>query len=431
MKLKTNVTKMVGEVVVPGDKSISHRSIMLGVMAYGTTVINNFLLAEDCLETVILFKTLGADIEVDSETATVTINGGGLQSLTQPNEDLYVGNSGTTMRLGLGVLSGVPFMMRFKGDDSLTKRPMERVMAPLREMMAITFAENGGDTPPIIMLGTSRLRGRTHKMTIASAQVKSAILLAGLSATGETVVEELEKTRNHTEQMIRQFGGELTVSDKTIRLRGPQVLTGTTVVVPGDISSAAYFIAAGILVKDSEITLPNVGLNPTRTGILDVLKTMGAQYDIKHKTDGPEPRGTISVTASELKGITIEGEIIPTLIDELPIIALLATQAKGKTIIKDASELKVKETNRIDLTAQELNKMGAKVTPTEDGLIIEGPTPLKGARVSSHGDHRLGMMLAIAALLVKEGDVELENVDSIRVSYPAFIEDLSNLIEGK
>ncbi|MDF0479092.1 3-phosphoshikimate 1-carboxyvinyltransferase [Vagococcus sp. PNs007] len=431
MKLKTNVTKLVGKVIVPGDKSISHRSIMLGAMAYGTTVVNNFLLAEDCLETVILFKTLGADIEVDSETATVTINGGGLQSLTQPNEDLYVGNSGTTMRLGLGVLSGVPFMTRFKGDESLSKRPMERVMAPLREMMAITFSEKGGDTPPIIMLGTSRLRGRTHKMTVASAQVKSAILLAGLSATGETVVEELEQTRNHTEQMIQQFGGELTVSDKTIRLIGPQVLTGTTVVVPGDISSAAYFIAAGVLVKDSEITLPNIGLNPTRTGILNVLESMGAQYKIKNKTEGSEPRGTIKVCSSDLKATTIEGNIIPTLIDELPIIALLATQADGKTIIKDAAELKVKETNRIDLTAEELNKMGAKVTPTEDGLIIEGPTPLKAAKVSSHGDHRLGMMLSVAALLVKDGDVELENVDSIRVSYPSFIEDLTNLVESK
>ncbi|MHC5253081.1 3-phosphoshikimate 1-carboxyvinyltransferase [Listeria kieliensis] len=423
MKLITNQTGLKGTIEVPGDKSISHRSIMFGALAEGKTRIHHFLEAEDCLSTIDVFQKLGVKIErLDSE---VVVHGvGGFQGLKKPMSDLYVGNSGTTIRLLMGILAGASFDAVLTGDDSIQKRPMNRVSKPLEQMGARIETKDNAGFAPVHLHGGNQLSGIHYEMPVASAQVKSAILFAALQAGGETVIHEKEKTRNHTEEMIRLFGGEIHEEGLTVRLSGNQRFMGQEVLVPGDISSAAFFIALGLLVPDSSIRLTNVGLNPTRTGILDVVEAMGGKLTKEASTFS----GTIQVETSNLRGTVIEGSLIPRLIDELPIIALLATQAEGETIIRDAEELKVKETNRIDAVAKELAKMGANITPTEDGLIIHGKTPLHGAKVTSYGDHRIGMMLQIAALLVKEGEVELEKAEAVAVSYPDFFEVIESLI---
>ncbi|WP_163654165.1 3-phosphoshikimate 1-carboxyvinyltransferase [Listeria sp. PSOL-1] len=426
MKLITNKIALNGTIEVPGDKSISHRSIMFGALAKGKTTIRHFLLAEDCLSTIKAFRSLGVAIEVSEHE--VTIDGASFSHLKAPKESLDVGNSGTTIRLMMGILAGQPFKVELFGDDSLAKRPMNRVMLPLRAMGAKLDGKNNSEFAPITVLGTTHLKPIEYTMPVASAQVKSALIFAALQASGETVIYEKEKTRDHTEQMIRQFGGKITTEGLTIKVEGGQTFIGQNVTVPGDISSAAFFLVAASIVPHCEIKLINVGLNPTRTGILDVLKEMGGDFTIHQgESDVSEPVGDIIIKTAKLKATTISGEMIPRLIDELPIIALLATQAEGTTIIKDAAELKVKETNRIDAVATELTKMGAVITPTEDGLIIHGKTALKAAKVTSYGDHRIGMMLQIAALLVQEGEVELEQADAVNVSYPAFFDDLKSL----
>lgn len=423
MKLLKNKSGLSGTLTVPADKSISHRSIMFGAISHGKTTVHNFLRAEDCLSTVAVFKALGVTIDDDGEV--ISIEGKGFKHLQAPQQILDAGNSGTTMRLVLGILAGQTFHSKIAGDASLNRRPMERVMGPLRMMGGNLQGEQGSEFPPIEIEG-GPLSAITYEMPIASAQVKSAILFAALQAEGLTTIIEKEKSRNHTEEMIKQFGGDISVEDKTITVSGGQQLVGQKVTVPGDISSAAFYLVAATLLADSDLQLKHVGINPTRTGILDVLQEMGADIQ-EGSVDSQNQAADLQIKAAPLKAVEIKGEIIPRLIDELPVIALTATQAEGTTVIRDAEELKVKETNRIDATAQELNKLGANIETTEDGLIIHGPTPLHGGTVDSHGDHRIGMMLQIAALLT-EDTVELNNPEAINISYPNFFNDLASLI---
>ncbi|MGN4423741.1 3-phosphoshikimate 1-carboxyvinyltransferase [Bacillus cereus group sp. MYBK30-1] len=424
MKLVGRKNSLNGEIVVPGDKSISHRAVMFGAIAEGTTRVSNFLLGEDCLSTIACFQKLGVKIEQSGND--VTIYGKGLENLQEPKEVLDVGNSGTTIRLMLGVLSNTPFHSTIIGDESIGKRPMKRVTDPLSKMHAqIDGRENGQYTPLSIRGG--RVKGIHYHAPVASAQVKSAVLLAGLQGEGVTTVTEPMQSRDHTERMLRAFGCTVEVNERTISLQGGQQLKGTEIKVPGDISSAAFFLVAGAIVQNSKLVLKNVGLNPTRTGILDVLTKMGARISINNiRNEEFEPCGDITIETSKLKGIEIGGSLIPRLIDEIPVIALLATQAEGITVIKDAEELKVKETNRIDTVVDELGKLGAKIEATPDGMIIYGKQNLKGNTVNSHGDHRIGMMLAIASCIV-DGEVKIENSDAVAVSYPNFFEQLAAL----
>lgn len=424
MKLLTAKNGINGELVIPADKSISRRSIMFGAISKGTTIVNNFLKAEDCLSTIAVFKQLG--VRITEKNEQIMIEGKGFEGLTAPFSRLDAGNSGTTMRLVLGILAGCPFTSEIAGDASLNRRPMERVMKPLREMGADLQGTAEAEFPPLKVTGNT-LHGIEYHMPIASAQVKSAILFAALQAEGTTKIIEKEQSRNHTEEMIKQFGGKIQVEGKEIIVTGPQQLIGQEVTVPGDISSAAFYLVAASILANSEVLLKQVGINPTRTGILDVLMQMGANIE-ERQLDEQNQAADLIVRSAQLHACEIQGEIIPRLIDELPIIALAATQATGTTIIRDAQELKVKETNRIDATAEELTKMGANIEPTEDGLIIHGPTPLHGATVDSHGDHRIGMMLQIAALLTAE-PVELLNPEAVNISYPEFFTDLAKLVQ--
>ncbi|MBS4173270.1 3-phosphoshikimate 1-carboxyvinyltransferase [Bacillus sp. FJAT-49736] len=424
-QLTYNQKNLHGIISVPGDKSISHRAIMFGSIANGETTVRNFLFGADCLNTISCFRQLGVSIKQNDNE--IIIVGEGWSGLKEPTDILDVGNSGTTTRLMLGILAGRPFHSVIIGDESIARRPMNRVVHPLREMGASINGRENGNYTPIAVQGNA-LQPLNYQLPVASAQVKSAILLAGLQAAGETTIIEPAATRDHTERMIQQFGGQISIQNRHISVQGNQELTGQNVYVPGDISSAAFFMVAAAIVNNSEVVLKNVGLNPTRTGIIDVLKEMGADIIINDNgKDMFEPMGTITVRSSNLKGIEISGDIIPRLIDELPIIALLATQADGKTIIKNAEELKVKETNRIDAVVAELTRLGAKIEATDDGMIIYGKSTLTGGFVSSYGDHRIGMMLAIAALICQE-EVFLEGSDAINVSYPGFFEDIQKII---
>jgi len=398
---------------------------MFGSISEGTTKVEHFLPGADCLSTIACFKNLGVSIE--QKGTSVYIEGKGLNGLQEPVGVLDVGNSGTTIRLMMGILSGQPFHTVLIGDESIAKRPMTRVVNPLREMGARIEGRHNGELTPLSVTG-SKMKGIRYELPVASAQVKSAILLAGLQAEGTTVVVEPERTRDHTERMILEFGGTVSREGNEISVEGHQHFKGTSIYVPGDISSAAFFMVAAAITENSEVLLKNVGLNPTRTGIIDVMKKMGADIHVDVTHEEGEPYGDITVRSSRLTATIIEGDLIPRLIDELPVIALLAVKAEGTTIIKDASELKVKETNRIDTVADELSSIGAAITPTEDGLIIEGGSALSGGRVSSHGDHRIGMMLAVAGLLAN-GELILEDADAIQVSYPSFFEDLNTLIQ--
>lgn len=416
--------RLSGTIRVPGDKSISHRAVMLGAIADGKTKVHGLLTGDDCLNTIDCFRKLG--VQISQEGEYVEIDGTGFEGLEEPHEILDVGNSGTTIRLILGILAGAPFHTCLIGDESITKRPMDRVTRPLRQMRAKIDGREDGKFAPISIRGGG-LEGIDYTTPVASAQVKSAILLAGLNAEGTTTVIEPQTSRDHTEKMLTAFGCRVEVDGLKTAIKGKQTLKGTTIHVPGDISSAAFFLVAGAIVPDSELSIKNVGINPTRTGIIDVLEEMGADILIE-ENDGNnfEPRANIIVKTSSLKGIEIGGDIIPRLIDEIPIIALAATQAEGTTIIKDAAELKVKETNRIDTVVEELTKMGAKIEATEDGMIIYGGSTLRPAVVNSHGDHRIGMMLAIASCLAK-GETVIENSEAISISYPNFFQHLKEL----
>ena len=427
MKLETKAQGLRGSLRIPGDKSISHRSIMFGSLAKGVTTVRDILRGEDVLSTMQVFRDLGVTIEDDGDV--VRIHGVGFDGLKAPQNKLDMGNSGTSIRLISGVLAGQDFDVEMFGDDSLSKRPMDRVTIPLRQMGVEVSGQTDSDLPPLKMHGSKSLKPIHYELPVASAQVKSALIFAALQADGESVIIEKEKTRNHTEDMIQQFGGQLQVDGKEIRISGGQSFTAQEVVVPGDISSAAFWLVAGLVVPNSKIVLENVGINETRTGIIDVIKDMGGKITLSD-IDQVAKSATITVETSELKGTEIGGDIIPRLIDELPIITLLATQAQGKTVIRDAEELKVKETDRIQVVADALNAMGADIVPTEDGMIITGKTPLHGAEVNTFGDHRIGMMTAIAALLVQDGEVDLQRAEAINTSYPSFFSDLEGLLHG-
>ena len=427
MKLRTNRKGLRGTIRVPGDKSISHRSIIFGSLAKGETKVYDILRGEDVLSTIQVFRDLGVSIQDDGDV--IRIQGVGFQGLQAPTAPLDMGNSGTSIRLISGVLAGQDFAVTMVGDDSLSKRPMDRVAIPLRQMGVEIAGQGKRDCPPLHEKGTHQLHPIHYRLPVASAQVKSALIFAALQAEGESTIIEKEKTRDHTEDMIRQFGGEIQVDGKTIRIKGGQEFQGQEVIVPGDISSAAFWLVAGLILPDSVIKIENVGINQTRTGILDVIQEMGGDLTIEDR-DEKAVSASLTVKTSSLKGIRIDGELIPRLIDELPIIALLATQANGQTVIADAEELRVKETDRIQVVADSLNAMGANVVPTEDGMIITGPTPLHGADLETFGDHRIGMMAAIAALLVRDGNVVLDRAEAINTSYPSFFEDLETLLHG-
>lgn len=421
-KLINHAKSLQGKLTIPGDKSISHRSVMFGSIAEGETRITGFLRADDCLNTIKVMRQLG--IQIHDNGDEIIVEGRGMNGLRPSKEILDVGNSGTTIRLLSGLLAGQSFTSVIAGDNSLNKRPMQRVIAPLEQMGAKISGDKDSEFPPLTIEPINELHAIEYEMPVASAQVKSAIILAGLQAEGETVVIEKEQSRNHTEEMLQQFGGSLQIDDKVIRIKGGQTLRGQRIEVPGDISSAAFFLAAGLIVPNSEILLENVGMNETRSGIIDVIKAMGGDITIDMREN--RISADITVRTSQLKATTIGGSIIPRLIDELPVIALLATQAEGTTVIKDAEELKVKETNRIQAVASQLNNMQANIIETEDGLIVHGGTPLAGATVDSFGDHRIGMMLQIAALLVKE-DVFLKEAECVNISYPTFFDEVLNL----
>lgn len=427
MKLRTNSKGLKGTIRVPGDKSISHRSIIFGSLAKGETKVYDILRGEDVLSTIQVFRDLGVSIQDDGDV--IRIQGVGFQGLLAPTSPLDMGNSGTSIRLISGVLAGQDFAVTMVGDDSLSKRPMDRVAIPLRQMGVEIAGQGDRDCPPLHEKGTRQLQPIHYRLPVASAQVKSALIFAALQAEGESTIIEKEKTRDHTEDMIRQFGGEIQVDGKTIRIQGGQEFQGQEVIVPGDISSAAFWLVAGLILPESMIKIENVGINQTRTGILDVIQEMGGDLTIEDH-DEKAVSASLTVKTSSLKGIRIDGELIPRLIDELPIIALLATQANAQTVIADAEELRVKETDRIQVVADSLNAMGANVVPTEDGMIITGPTPLHGADLETFGDHRIGMMAAIAALLVSEGNVKLDRAEAINTSYPSFFEDLETLLHG-
>lgn len=410
-----------GEITVPGDKSISHRGIMLGALANGTTSITNFLKGADCLSTISCFQKMG--IEIEETESEILVHGKGLHGLSAPTEILDAGNSGTTTRLISGILAGQNFSCDLTGDASIQKRPMKRIMTPLSMMGAdITSVHNNGCAP--LHIKGAPLKGISYQSPVASAQVKSCVLFAGLYADGKTSVTEPFLSRNHSELMLSSFGASIETCGTTATIEPEPVLTAQKVEVPGDISSAAFFIAAGLLIPGSELLIKNVGINPTRDGILRVCKQMGANLELLNtRTQCGEPVADVLVKHSELNGTVIEGDLIPTLIDELPVIAVMAACANGETIIRNAEELKVKESNRLEIIVHHLNEMGCDITGTEDGMIIRGGKPLHGAVLDSYLDHRIAMSFAVAGL-VADGETEITNADCVNISYPGFYRDL-------
>ena len=418
-----------GEVTIPGDKSISHRSIMLGSIALGTTEITHFLEGADCLSTIDCFRKMG--VEIERKPSSILVHGKGLRGLTAPASTLNVGNSGTTTRLISGILSGQNFATTLSGDDSLNSRPMKRIMTPLNTMGAhIRSLNDNGCAPLHIRPGA--LHGIHYQSPVASAQVKSAVLLAGLYADSPTSVTEPALSRNHTELMLQGFGAYVatdlhTDGTATAHVEPCKELYGQQICVPGDISSAAYFIAAALLVPGSELLVKNVGTNFTRAGFLKVCKAMGADIETVSQTiEGGESRADLLVRYSHLKGTVIEGDIIPTLIDEIPMIAIMAAFADGQTVIRDAAELKVKETNRIDTVTAGLKAMGAVITPTDDGMIIEGTGHLNGASIQSYLDHRIAMAFSVAGL-ASDGETQIVDSQCVDVSYPEFYATLNSV----
>lgn len=425
MKFTQQTRSLRGELTVPGDKSISHRAVMFGALARGTTEITNFLQGADCLSTIDCFRKLG--IEIENMPDKILVHGKGLHGLQAPSEPLDTGNSGTTTRLISGILAGQDFESILNGDASIQSRPMKRIMEPLTQMGADIISIKGNGCAPLQIRPAASLHGISYKSPVASAQVKSCILLAGLYADTPTSVIEPQLSRNHTELMLSGFGADVRTKDTTSTICPEPDLRAVKIKVPGDISSAAYFIAAALAVPGSELLIKNVGINPTRDGILRVLLEMGADISLLNKKiSGGEPTADLLIKYSSLKGTTIGGAIIPTLIDELPVIAVLAALADGVTVIRDAQELKVKESNRIDTVATALLAMGARVQATDDGMIIEGGYPLHGAFIDSHLDHRIAMSFAVAALAA-DGETEITGADCVRISYPEFYETLNRL----
>ena len=415
-----------GELSVPGDKSISHRAVMFGSLAEGTTEVTNFLQGADCLSTISCFRQMGIDIENTPDR--ILIHGKGLHGLSRPDDILDVGNSGTTTRLMSGILAGQNFDCTVNGDASIQKRPMKRIMTPLSLMGADISSIPGNGCAPLHIQGHP-LKAIHYQSPVASAQVKSCVLLAGMYADRITRVTEPVLSRNHSELMLNHFGASVTTESTTVSIEPDPLLEGRSISVPGDISSAAYFIAAGLLVPGSQVLIRNVGVNPTRDGILRVCRAMGADITIMNeRADSGEPTADLLVKYSSLKGTVVEGEIIPTLIDELPVIAILAAFAQGTTIIRDAAELKVKESDRIAVMVENLSRMGADITATDDGMIIHGGRPLHGAEIDSHLDHRIAMSFAVAGTIV-DGPLSILGGDCVNISYPDFYSDLYKLGE--
>ncbi len=419
MEIK-KIKRARGTLTVSGDKSISHRAVMLGSLADGVTEITGFLPGADCLSTIDCFRSMG--VEIDERGDRVTVRGNGMRGLAKPEKTLYTGNSGTTTRLLCGILSAQPFDTEITGDASICKRPMGRVTKPL----ALMGANIENEYCPLYIHG-SHLHGIDYKMSVASAQVKTAIILAGLYAEGETVVREIEKSRDHTELMLGAMGADISVDGLDIMVKPTYRLSAVNVVVPGDISSAAFFMVLGSIMPSSEITIKNVGTNPTRTGIIDVLKDMGADITVENeRVSAGESAADITVRSSTLRAVTIGGDIIPRLIDELPIIAVAAVFAEGTTVIKDAQELKVKETNRIRAVVDEFKKCGVDITETDDGMIINGGKSVHGADFKTYGDHRMAMSLTVLSQLA-DGVSTLDDEACARVSYPSFFDDFYSL----
>jgi 3-phosphoshikimate 1-carboxyvinyltransferase len=418
-----------GKIGVPGDKSISHRSLMLGALAQGETMIQGLLLGEDPRSTAACFRALGADIsELNSDS--VQVKGIGLGQLLEPVDVLNAGNSGTTLRLMMGILASHPGrFFTVTGDDSLRSRPMSRVVRPLQQMGAEIWGRQSGALAPLAVRG-QLLQPIHYHSPIASAQVKSCILLAGLMVEGKTTITEPALSRDHSERMLRAFGADLSVDPEThsVTVNGPAPLHGQTVIVPGDISSAAFWLVAAVIVPNSDLTITNVGINPTRTGVLEVLEAMGADITREHQREvAGEPVADLRVRHSQLKACTIAGNIIPRLIDEIPILAVAAAFAQGTTVIRDAVELRVKESDRIAVMATELNRLGASVTELSDGLEITGGKPLTGTEVNSHTDHRIAMSLAIAALNAS-GTTTIHGAEAAAISYPDFTATLQRVL---
>lgn len=422
MEIK-KLTSLHGELTVPGDKSISHRAVMFGSLAKGTTRITHFLEGADCLSTISCFRKMG--IEIENSQGEILVHGKGLHGLSAPTGILDVGNSGTTTRLISGILAGQDFVSELTGDASIQSRPMKRIMTPLLSMGADITSIRGNNCVPLRIAGHP-LKGIHYDSPVASAQVKSCVLLAGMYSDSITSVTEPVLSRNHTELMLNYFGAKVTSQGTTASIQPEPELYAREITVPGDISSAAYFIAAGLLMPGSEILLKNVGINPTRDGLLRVCKAMGADITALNVCTEGEPTADLLVRSSTLHGTTVEGEIIPTLIDEIPMIAVMAAFAQGTTVIRDAQELKVKESDRIAVMAENLSLMGVDITPTEDGMIIHGGKPLHGAVIDSRLDHRIAMSFAVAGLLC-DGPLSIKGGDCVNISYPEFYEDLYSL----
>ena len=418
---------MKGELTVPGDKSISHRGIMFGAIAEGTTELEGFLDGADCRSTISCFRQMGIEISQDHDR--VQIHGKGLYGLRQPKDMLDAGNSGTTVRLISGILAGQPFTTQLTGDVSIQKRPMKRIMTPLSLMGASIRSLAGNDCAPLEIHGGS-LVPIHYDSPVASAQVKSCVLLAGLYAEGQTSVTEPVPSRDHTERMLSGFGAEITSRERTATVTGHPRLIGQHITIPGDISSAAYFIAAGLICPNSDLYIRNVNTNPTRAGILTVAKQMGGKITLENqRVVSGEEVCDIHVVSSDLHGTQIDRELIPSLIDEIPVIAVMAAFAEGTTVIKDAQELKVKESNRIDSVTENLNAMGGDAIPTEDGMIIHGGRPLHGARILTRSDHRIAMSFAIAGLAA-DGETTFDDPGCIDISYPTFFETLRSVMDS-
>ncbi len=424
---------LAGSVVVPGDKSITHRALILSAIASGEARLSNILTSADCLSTLESLRSLG--VEIKREGSHVTVEGRGLYGLIEPEDIIDVGNSGTALRVLPSVLAAQSFFSVISGDRSIRGRPVDRIISPLSEMGARLWARADDSLPPLAIAG-GRLQGIEYTMPVASAQVKTTVLLAGLLADGKTTVIEPVRSRDHTEIMLEFLGVPISIEPgpqggRRITVEGGHQFQSRDISVPGDISSAAYFLASAVMSGETGVEVKDIGLNPTRTGFLDVLARMGAALKIhdKHEVAG-EIIGSVTASKTKLAAVDIGGAIIPRVIDELPLLALLATQADGKTTVSDASELRVKETDRINMVVTELTKMGARITGTSGGFIVEGPTRLSGAIVDSHGDHRLAMMLAVAAL-VADGETTINGADAIDVSFPEFFDRLNDLRSEK
>jgi len=425
MKISGGSISLRGNISMPGDKSISHRAAMIGSLAEGETIVDNFLMAEDCLSTVSCLKEMGVNFSFADKR--LAIEGVGLKGLKKPKRELYVGNSGTTIRLLSGILVGQDFISIISGDQSIMKRPMDRIIEPLGLMGAKISGVEGG-YPPLDIEPSATLEGISYKQRVASAQVKSSILLASLYAEGTTHIIQPSLSRDHTERMLKYFGIDVLAKEKDIFIKKVKKITGRRISVPGDISSAAFFIVGGLILKNSKLTIRDIGLNETRTGIIDVLKAMGGKIELSnYRVVNNEPIGDILVEYSKLKGLEIKGDIIPRIIDEIPIIAVAASLAEGTTIIRNAEELKLKETNRIKAVVNELRKMGVDITELEDGMIINGGNKLTSAELHTYKDHRIAMALTMASLSA-DGESEIMETESVNISFPSFFDLLEEIM---